>query len=249
MKYRLVQLGVLLVAAAFLGYWALLVYCDVWRPSPLGLLLRFDVGRVIVVDTVPGGPAQRAGFRAGDRIASFDGHPIGGRLDWMTVEANLEIGRATQLSVDRDGAVFAAPITPELASWQSWRSQHGPALLVVRVIQLVTLLLALMVAIKRSRDSTAIVGSAFLATIGVFSLTLPYRFASVWRALPPSASLLLWIPFMSSVAIAAWGFSFFAPARSAAAAVDSELGRGRRRVHHRRSCGARAELPPAHRCQ
>ena len=209
MTYRLARLGVLVVAAAFLGYWALLVYCDVWRPSPLGLRLRFDVGRVIVVDTVPGRPAEGAGLRAGDRIASVDGHPIGGRLDWMTVEANLEIGRATRLSVDRDGTAFAAPITPELASWQSWRSQHGPALLAVRVMQLVTLVLALMVAYKRSRDSTAIVGAAFLATIGVFSLALPFRFASVWRALPPSASLLLWIPFMSSVAIAAWAFSFF----------------------------------------
>jgi eukaryotic-like serine/threonine-protein kinase len=209
MKYRLVQVGVLLVAAAFFGYWALLVYCEMWRASPLGLPLRFDAGRVIVVDTVPGGPAQRAGVRAGDRIASVDGHPVGSRMDWVTVEANYEIGRATHLSVDRDGAVFTASITPQLASWQSWRSQHGPTLLVVRLIQLVTLLLALMVAIKRSRDATAIVGSVFLATIGVFSLTLPFRFASVWRTLPPSASLVLWIPFMSSVTIAAWGFSFF----------------------------------------
>ena len=208
MNYRLAQIGV--IAAAFLGYWALLVYCEVWKPAPLGLFLSFDDSRVIVVDTVAGGPAQRAGLRAGDRIASADGHPIGGRLDWMTVEANLDFGRATQLSADRDGAVFAAPITLEPSSWQSWRSQHGPALLAVRLIQLVTLLLALMVAARRSRDSTAIVGAAFLATIGVFSLTLPYRFASVWRALPAPANLLLWIPFMSSVAIAAWGFSFFA---------------------------------------
>ena len=50
MKYRLAQLGVVLVAMAFLGYWALLVYCDVWRPIPLGLFLSFDGDRVIVVD-------------------------------------------------------------------------------------------------------------------------------------------------------------------------------------------------------
>ena len=49
-----------------------------------------------------GGPAERAGLGAGDRIAPPDGHPIGGRLDWMTVEANLAIGRSTRLSVDRD---------------------------------------------------------------------------------------------------------------------------------------------------
>jgi len=54
---------------------------------------------------IAGGPAQRAGLRAGDRIASFDGHPLAGRLDWMTAEANLEIGRATPLSIERGGAV------------------------------------------------------------------------------------------------------------------------------------------------
>jgi serine/threonine-protein kinase len=208
MNYRLAQIGV--IAAAFLGYWLLLVYCEVWKPAPLGLFLDFDASRVVVVDTVAGGTAQRAGLRAGDRIASADGHRINGRLDWMTVETNLDFGRATQLSAERGGTVVAASITPEPSSWQSWQSQHGPALLAVRLIQLATLLLALTVAARRSRDSTAIVGAAFLATIGVFSVTLPNRFASVWRALPTPAGLLLWVPFMSSVAIAAWGFSFFA---------------------------------------
>ena len=126
MRARLARIGVLLAAAAFLGYWALLVYCEVWRPTPLGLRLSFDAGRIVVVDTVPGGPAARAGLRAGDRLAAFEGHSIDGRMDWMAVEANLEIGQATQLSVERGGAVFAASMTIEPSSWQSWRSQEGP---------------------------------------------------------------------------------------------------------------------------
>jgi S1-C subfamily serine protease len=81
MKDRLPQLGGLLVGTAFLGYWALLVYCDVWRPSPLGLRLSTDAGHVLVDDVIAGGPAQRAGVRAGDRITSFDGHPLAGQLD------------------------------------------------------------------------------------------------------------------------------------------------------------------------
>jgi serine/threonine-protein kinase len=210
MRDRLPQLAVLVLAAAFLEYSALLVYCDVWRPSPLGMRLSVNDGRLLVDEVMSGGSAQRAGLRAGDHITSAEGHPLGGRLDWMTVEANLEIGRATPLSVDRDGTVFQAAITPELASWESWRSQHGPELLVVRSILLVTLGVALLVAMKRPRDSTALVGAAFLATIGVFSVTLPFRFAAVWRALPPVAGALLWVPFVSSVAIGAWAFSFFA---------------------------------------
>jgi hypothetical protein len=218
MKGRLPQLGVLVLAVAFLGYWALLAYCDVWRPSPLGMRLRASADRVLVDDVVSGGPAQRAGLRAGDHLVSSDGHPIGSRLDWMTVEANVAIGRTIQLSVDRGGAVVSAAVTPELASWLSWRSQHGPALLVVRSMQLVTLLVALLVAMKRPRDPTALVGSAFLATIGVFSVTLPSRFAALWHALPLLASGLLWIPFLSSVAIAAWASRFLPSFRACASA-------------------------------
>src|ERR1700688_3735124 len=124
MKGRLPQLGVLVVAVAFLGYWALLVYCDIWRSSPLGMRLRASADRVLVDAVTSGGPAQRAGLRAGDRIASSDGHPIGGRLDWMTVEANFEIGRTIQLSVDRSGTVVSPAFPPGLTSCKPWQSQN-----------------------------------------------------------------------------------------------------------------------------
>src|SRR5712692_2850432 len=95
------------------------------RLPQVGVLLNADAGHLLVDDVSASGPAQRAGLRAGDRIASFDGHPVAGRLDWMTVEANLEIGRTIPLSLERDGAVLQSAITPALASWQSWRSEHG----------------------------------------------------------------------------------------------------------------------------
>jgi hypothetical protein len=208
MPTRLARLGVLVVAVSFVGYWALLVYCDLWRPLPLGLILSFDAERVAVVDVVPGSAAARAGFEAGD-LLSASGAPINGRLHWMAIGANLETGRPAEMRVDRHGRTLTAALTPERESWSAWRTRHGPELLVIRAIQFVTLLLALFVALKRPSDPIALVGSALLATIGVFSVTLPFQLASRWRALPPPVGWLLWIPFMSSAALAGWGLSFF----------------------------------------
>ncbi|MEO8260220.1 MAG: protein kinase [Acidobacteriota bacterium] len=208
MPTRLARLGVLVVAAAFAGYWALLVSCDLWRPLPPGLVLNFDGGRVAIVDVVPGSGAARAGLQPGD-LLSAPGQSINGRLHWMAIGANFETGRPAALLIDRGGRSLTATFTPEQESWGMWRARHGPALLVIRLIQFVTLLLALFVALKRPHDPIALAGAMLLATIGVFSLTLPLQLASRWRALPPPAGWLLWIPFISSAALAGWGLSFF----------------------------------------
>ena len=207
---RTASLGIPAIAAAFIGYWVLLAYCDVSEPAALGVVLSFDSNRAVAVDVVPDAPAAGAGLRAGDRIVAVDGYPISVRLDWVSVVANLEMGRPLHLTLERRGRVEAADLTPGRASWHAWRLRHGPELLAARAIQLVTLVLAYVIAARRRRDADALVGAAFLATIGVFSLTLPERFASVWRGLPPVIGLPLWIPYLSSVAIAAWGFAFFA---------------------------------------
>ena len=210
MDSRTGQFRVLLIAIAFLGYWTLLVYCDVWRPAPPGLSFQYAADGIHLADVVAGGPADRAGLRAGDRLLAVDNHPVSGRLDWMSVEANFEIGRPNRVTAERGGEIVSVELTPQLASWASWRAQHGPSLLLVRITQLATLSLGIFVALKRSRDPRALVGATFLATAGVFSLAVPHRFASVWRALPLLASLPLWVPFINNVAIAAWGYSFFA---------------------------------------
>ena len=116
MPTRLARLGVLVVAAAFVGYWALLVYCDLSRPLPPGLILSFDAGRVAVVDVVPGSAAARAGLEPGD-LLSTPGQPINGRLHWMAIGANFEIGRPAELPIDRHGRNLTVTVTPEPESW------------------------------------------------------------------------------------------------------------------------------------
>src|SRR6185436_6966025 len=171
---RLARSGVLVAAAAFIGYWALLVSCDLWRPLPTGLILSFDATRVAMADVLPGSAAARAGLLPGD-LLSASGQPINGRLHWMAIGANFEVGRPTELLIDRNGRTLTVSFIPERESWSEWRTRHGPELLVIRATQFVTLLLALFVALKRPNDPIALVGSALLATIGVFSVTLPFQ--------------------------------------------------------------------------
>jgi len=211
MTDRLARIGVLTTASAFFGLWALLVYCETTRPMPLGVVVRAESDHVLVRGVVPGSAGDKAALRAGDRIVAADGRRISGRLDWTFLSSNLEFGRPIQLSIDRNSTLVTTAITPERAPlWQGWRQQHGPELLTIRTVQLVALIAALMVALKRPRDATALVGAVFLATVGVFSVTQPYRFAAVWRSLPVALSAPLWLPFMSSAAIAAWTLTFFA---------------------------------------
>ncbi len=217
---RLQKLCVLLVAAAFFEYWLLLVYCDLARPAPLGLRLssndgvvrlrRGSGGQVRVEAVAPDSPAARAGIRGGDQIDRADARQIRGRLDWMATETNLAFGRPLELTLIRGGAPLRTSITPAPSTWREWRDEHGPDLLAVRGLLLISLIVAFVVAWRRPADTTALLGAAFLGTMTVFSVTLPYRFASLWRALPWPLSLPLWLPFMSSVAIASWGYSFFA---------------------------------------
>src|SRR5262245_8486788 len=211
MSDRLARSGVLAVAAAFFGLWALLVFCELTLSVPLGANLHPERYYLLVRSVAPGSSADRAGLRVGDRVVATDDRQVSGRLDWASVYGNLEFDRPVRLTIDRGSTLLRTTMTPERPSspWESWREQHGPELLTIRVVQLVALIAALIVALKRPRDATALVGAAFLATVGVFSVTLPYRFASVWRSLPVTLSAPLWLPFISSAAIAAWTLTFF----------------------------------------
>ena len=114
MDSRTGQLRVLLIATAFLGYWTLLVYCDVWRPAPPGLSFQYAADGIHLADVVAGGPADRAGLRAGDRLLAVDNHPVSGRLDWMSVEANFEIGRPNRVTAQPGGSIVGVELTPQL---------------------------------------------------------------------------------------------------------------------------------------
>ncbi len=198
-------------AAAFVGYFALLVYCDIRRPVPEGMDLRSTPTRsgLAVTEVTAGSPAWLAGIRVGDRVLSADRRAVNSKSDWEAVQANVTFGRAVALQVERDGVTFGAewrvtPVGPDY-----WLRREGIDLLVTRLVQFITLVLGLVVVFRKPFDPGARLGGWLLATFGVFCIALPYRIADVWSGLPRWAGAALWIPLASTLTMPALLLSFF----------------------------------------
>jgi serine protease Do len=71
--------------------------------------LKADCG-VIVQYVVPGGPAAKAGIRAGDVITDIDSSKISSGSSLLEVVANSQIGRTIHVKINRDGKEQTIPI-------------------------------------------------------------------------------------------------------------------------------------------
>jgi len=201
---------ILAIAVSFFAYFALLVYCDVWRPEDFGFVAENPPNRMRLTRIVPNSPAARAGLQTNDIIAVANGKTIRSVLDWTVVYTNLEFDRPIALQVERDGQGVETAIVVGKAPWSNLRSGPGLFILVVLASQFVTLVLALVIVLKRPDDSVARLGAWVLASIGVFRIVLPNRIGAVWRDLPAPADLLFWLPHASDVFAAGVLFTFFA---------------------------------------
>lgn len=201
---------VLVIAAAFVAYFGLLLYCDIRRPVDFGFEAGYSTGRMVVTGVVDGTPAARSGLAAGDVIEAADGRPIRTLVDWTAVDSNVEFDRPIAITVWRGGARIAATIALPPAPWSYWRTTPGIFLLAALSIQLASLGFAVLIVLKRPNDAVARCGAWLLASVAVFKIVLPYRIAAVWRAWPALAGAALWIPHLSDFAVGAVLFTFFA---------------------------------------
>lgn len=194
---------------AHVGYLALLITSDVLRVSPLGFSTRFHQGTLIVGSVEAGSAAAGADLRPGDRIASANGQPIDGRMAWQRVRLNLDPPTPLELAVERAGAptIVRVPLASD-----PYVSLPGPrpALVAFRFAQVIILGLAILVAIRRRLQPSALLGAALLASIATLSLILPMRMAVFWRSLPFPVGLVLWPPVAVSSAVGPLLFAFFA---------------------------------------
>jgi S1-C subfamily serine protease len=68
----------------------------------------------------PGGPAERAGIKAGDTITRIDGKPVGAHGESALWHA--EAGKPIALAVDRDGKLHELHVTPERLQASDWEA-------------------------------------------------------------------------------------------------------------------------------
>jgi serine/threonine-protein kinase len=198
------------LAATFVGYFGLLLHSDLTRPEPTAFVFGVHDSQMFVRAVVRGSTAERDDLAVGDRVLSANAHPMHSRLDWLAVEMNLRVGEALRLDVARPGGSQTIVLPVNRAPRSYWLTTAGATLLSARGVQLATLALALVVAFRRPFDRSARIGAWALATLAVYSIVWPYQIAATWRALPAVLGLALWIPFVSSLAIAAVLFTFFA---------------------------------------
>jgi S1-C subfamily serine protease len=65
-----------------------------------------------VVQLLDGSPAAKAGVRAGDLVVTLDGRPIAGVGDLQRSLVGDLVGRAVEISLERDGRLMTVRITP-----------------------------------------------------------------------------------------------------------------------------------------
>ena len=81
------------------------------RPAYVGLRVRSDsVDGALVKAVDPGGPAEQAGLRPGDRIVDLGGQQVRTGREFIRAEQGLIPGQSVAVTVDRDGRRIAVEL-------------------------------------------------------------------------------------------------------------------------------------------
>ncbi|GAA4183779.1 site-2 protease family protein [Gryllotalpicola kribbensis] len=129
-------------------------------------------------DADPVAPAAQAGLKAGDRIVSVDGHPVGNDFQKASDLIGDAAGRKIALVVDRGGRDVTLSVTPVLSSKTVADAQGNE-----KVVQAGVVGFSFAQGNVRQPISAvpSLVGKQLSQTTGVF-LNLPNRMVQVWNA-------------------------------------------------------------------
>jgi eukaryotic-like serine/threonine-protein kinase len=199
-----------IIAASFLGFFALVTYSTIWGVQRLGVNTDYRGDRMLLRIVAAGSPAERAGLQVGDQLLAVDGRTIHNGPDWEVIGANLEAGQPYHLEIERGGKRLEITLSLGRNPWKDFDTTQWATFLGLRSSQLVLLILALVIAFSRPQDFVARMGALFLAGIGTGWPEVPYGLAVTWRHLPPLVGGFLWIAEICSLAGSPAFFTFFA---------------------------------------
>jgi len=207
---RRVPWWIWLLAAVFLVDCLLRMGCHLWGPEAFGFGLRRDPQAQVVDSPHPGSPAAVAGIEPGDVLLSFDGQSFQDRSDWRAVLPNLRVGGTYRFEVLRGEQQLSVPVTVGRVGFldDPLRRQHA----LWQVNSLLLMAAAMFIAFRRPHDPGARLGALALATlsVGLYFTNVPRGYAALWRDLPATLGLLLWVPNLCVYLVGPIVFSFFA---------------------------------------
>jgi len=196
------------IAASFIGFFALQIFNYIWGPESLGFDSDYSTGSMIVQKVSPKGAAVHGGLRNGDRIVAVDGIPIRGEKRsfdfYYRAGANFEPGRPILIEVERQGKPIEVTMILGRGSlrdleWDDWE-RIGAAVF--------TFILALVIGVRRPYDPVARISACFLASMAVDMVFPIYGWASIWRHLPGALGLFLWPAFINRSLIGGLSLTF-----------------------------------------
>jgi hypothetical protein len=111
---------------------------DAGTPAPSALAIDLEADEVRGLLVSPGGPAERVGFQAGDRLLAGDGEELADEADAARVLARAAERQPVFFEVKRGRQVLTLPLSTPAAGWHLLagstlrgvllgRSQGGPA--------------------------------------------------------------------------------------------------------------------------
>jgi hypothetical protein len=181
-----------IVPAALLVIWGIVGLSDMGKTGNGG----FSWGNSVVLAVDPGGPADRAGLREGDRILTMDGIPSND-LEALQRQPRTEVGETRVLEVQRTDEVTGATTTETVeVTYGQWPARDRTFNLIAGVIGLVFLSTGLLVFLKAPGTPSllfAIVGFGFAGIL----LPSPYIGATGVRQF---VSTLFFLAFLTAFA-------------------------------------------------
>jgi len=201
-------------AIPFVCYSLFMIFQYFFGLESLGYRYSQTDGAIRLIEVRGDSAAARAGLRAGDRIVTVDGQPAS-RDVMRRLFYDAEGGRAYRLEYARDETLRNATLFLGLRPWRFWLSQDGLNDLSHIFISLVFLVLAVLIAFSRSRDSVALTGALWMATWSIpmtwLLVGVPPGFNRIIGQLPvPLALAILLAPIVSIGISAEIGLIFMA---------------------------------------